>query len=126
MEDETLISSPMQLEQNLSQHIQMLYVAQLGHEPSHVSCQLIDKTITIVVDNPITQPERLLDESGKQEFAQQVRDNLHKALQPQLKVLIEEVVGVSVIQLMGESKLQTGLTTVIALLADKPKVSNFS
>ena len=122
MEDETLISSPTQLEQNLSQHIQMLYIAQLGHKPIHVSCQLIDKTITIVVDSPITQPERLLDESGKQEFAQQVRDNLHKALQPHLKVLIEEVVGVTVVDLLSDAKLETGRTATVVILSETPQL----
>ena len=124
MEDEKSQPPHGQLEQNLSQRVTVLYLTQLGHQPSKVSCQLIDKTLTIIVENPITQPERFLAKSGKKELAAQVRVTLHKAFQPQLKLLIEEVLRVSVIDLLGDSKLQTGRTTVIAILAATPKVDN--
>lgn len=126
MEDGTSIPNQAQLEQNLSQHIRMLYINQLGHEPSSVSCQLADKALTIIVENPVTQPERLLAESGKIELAEQVRANLHKAFQPQIKALIEEVLGIPVIELLGKSNLQTGFSTVIVILAAKPKVDTSS
>ncbi len=124
MEDERVQPPHAQFEQSLSQRVMALYLTQLGHQPSKVSCQLIDKMLTIIVENPITQPERLLAESGKQEFAERVRFNLHKAFQPQLRALIEDVLKVSVIDLLGESKLQTGRTSVIAVLAATPKVDN--
>lgn len=112
------------LEQNLSQQIKLLYLAQLGHQPDKVHCQLSDKTLTVVVENPITQPERLLFASGKQEFAELVRSNIHKAFQPQLKTLIEEVVGVRVIDLLGDSKIETGRTSIVAVLAAIPQNSD--
>lgn len=124
MEDEKVQPPHAQLEQSLSQRVMALYITQLGHQPSKVSCQLIEKMVKIIVENPVTQPERLLAESGKQEFAERVRFNIHKAFQPQLKALIEEVLKVSVIDLWGESKAQTGYTTVIAVLAAIPKVDN--
>lgn len=113
-----------QLEQDLSKLIQSLFLTQLGHHPSRVSCQLIDKTLTITVDDPITQPEKLLIESGKQELAQEVRSLIYKAIQPQLKTLIEEAVGVSVIELLGDSKIQTGHTTITAILVATPQTPN--
>lgn len=122
MKDKTSKQTLEQLEQNLSERIQVLYLTQLGHKPNKVSCQLIDKTLTIVVENPITQPERLLAQSGKTELAEQVRFNIHKAFQPQLKVLIEEVIGVDLIELVGDSQLQTGRTVIIAILAATPKL----
>jgi len=124
MEEERVQPSHVQLEQSLSLRVMALYLTLLGHQPSKISCQLIDKMLTIIVDNPITQPERLLAESGKQEFAELVGFNIHKAFQPQLKVLIEEVLKVSVIDLLGESQVQTGRTTVFAVLAATPKVDN--
>ena len=108
------------LEQNLSQRILVLYLEQLGHEPDKVECQLINKTLTIIVDNPITQPEQLLLKSGKQEIAELVRSAIHKALQPQIKALIEEVFATHVLDLLGDSKIQTGRTSIIAVLADSP------
>lgn len=110
-----------QLEQDLSQSIQSLYLTQLGHQLSSVSCQLIDKTLTITVDDPITQPEKLLIESGKHELVQEVRSTIYKALQPMMKVLIEEAVGVGVTDLLGASEIQTGHTTIIAILGATPQ-----
>ena len=122
MKDKTSKQTLEQLEQNLSERIQVLYLTQLGHQPNKVSCQLIDKTLTIVVENPITQPEQLLVQSGKRELAEQVRFNIHKAFQPQLKVLIEDVIGVELIELVGDSQLHTGRTIIIAILAATPKM----
>lgn len=112
------ISSPSAdvLEQNLSQRIKVLYFTQLGHEPDKVECRLINQNLTIIVENPVTQPERVLLKSGKQEFAEQVRSTIHKAFQPQLKALIEEVVGTRVLDLLGDSKIQTGRTSILAVL----------
>ena len=114
-----------QLEQNVSQRIQSLYLTQLGHKPSSVSCQLIDKTLTITVDDPITQLEKLLIESGKHELAQEVRSTIYKTLQPLLKALIEEAVGVNVVDLLGSPEIQTGYVITIAVLVAPPQTSNF-
>lgn len=114
------------LEKNLSQQIETLYLTQLGHQPDKVNCHLVDKTLSIVVDNPVTQPERLLLTNGKQEFAELLRFNINKAFQPQLKTLIEDVVGVSVIDLLGDSKIQTGRTSIVAILAATPQESDSS
>lgn len=115
-----------QLEQDLFQRIQSLYMTQLGHQISSISCQLIDKTLTITVEDPITQPEKLLIESGKHELAQEVRSTIYKALQPLMKELIEEVVGVNVSELLGTSEIQTGHTSTIAILVATPQTANFS
>ena len=124
MEDEAARPIYRHLEQSLSQSIQALYVTELGHQPGRVSCQLIEKTLTIVVENPVTRPERFLAEVGKQELAERLRSTIHKSFQPQLKALIEEVVGVQVIDILGNSNLQTALTTVVAVLAAPPRVGN--
>ncbi len=126
MEDETASLIYRQLEQNLSQRIQELYITELGHQPNKVSCQLIDKTLTIVVENPITRPERFLAEVGKTELAERLRFTIYRSFQPQLKALIEEVVGVDVVDMLGNSHRQTALTTVVAVLAALPRLGNSS
>lgn len=126
MEDETPKQTHGQLEQTLAERIQVLYLTQLGHKPNKVSCQMIDKTLTIIIENSVTKLVRLLAESGKYDLAERTRFSIHKAFKPQLKALIEEVIGVSVIDLLGDSKLDTGFTNMIAVLSDAPKLSDSS
>lgn len=111
-----------QLERTLSQRIQALYRNQLGHQPSKVICQLFDEKVAIVLEDSVTQPEQLLAQNGQEDLAEQVRENLDKALEPQLKALIEEVVGVQVLDLLSDAKIETGRTGTIAVLAAVPKV----
>jgi len=112
-----------QLEQTLSQLIQNLYVTQVGQKPDLVFCQIIDKNLTIVIENATTTVERFLTVNDKQELAEQVRANIHKALKPQLKALIEEVLEIKVVDLVGDSNFSTGRTSVTAILATNPKAS---
>jgi len=113
-----------QIERTLSQRIQSLYRNQLEHNPSRVVCQIFDDKIAIVLEDSITQPEQVLVENGQEDLAQQVRLELDEALQPQLKALIEEVVGVTVIDLLSNAKLDTGRSATVAILAESPQVRN--
>ena len=113
-----------QLERTLSQRIQALYRNQLEHQPSKVTCQIFDEKIAIVLEDSITQPEQLLVNSGEQELAEKVRSELNEALEPQLKALIEEIVGVAVIDLLTNSRLETGRIGTIAILAEPPQIRN--
>jgi len=113
-----------QLERVLSQRLQALYREQLGHQPSKVTCQLFDEKVAIIVENSITPPEQLLANTGQIELAQQVRADLDKAIQPQLKELIEEVLNVSVLDLLSDATLETGRTGIIAVLEVTPEVRN--
>jgi len=110
-----------QLERTLSQRIQALYRTQLEHQPSRVSCQIFDEKIAIILENSITQAEQLLVNSGEQELAEKVRSELDEALEPQLKALIEEVVGVTVIDLLTNAKLETGRSATVAILEQTPQ-----
>lgn len=113
-----------QLERTLSQQIQALYRTQLEHQPSKVTCQIFDEKIAIILEDSITQPEQLLFNTGQEELAEQVHSELDEAIQPQLKALIEQVVGVPVIDLLSDAKLETGRTATIAILAKTPQVRN--
>lgn len=111
-----------QIERTLSQRIQALYRTQLEHQPSRVTCQIFDEKIAIILEDSITQPEQLLVENDQEELAEQVRAKLDEAIEPQLKSLIEEVVGVAVIDLLSDAKLATGRTATIAILAQTPQL----
>jgi uncharacterized protein YbcI len=113
-----------QLERTLSQRIQALYRNQLEHQPSRVTCQLFDEKLAIILEDSITQPEQLLVNNGQTELAEKVRAELDDVLQPQLKGLIEEVVGVSVVDILSNAKLETGRTATVVILANPPQVRN--
>jgi uncharacterized protein YbcI len=111
-----------QLERNLSQRIQALYRSLLGHQPSQVSCNLIDNKLAIAIENAITQPEQLLAQNGHEELAEKVRSELETVLESQMKDLINEVLGVDAIDLLNDATLETGRAGTIAILSSAPKV----
>ncbi|MGB3204912.1 MAG: DUF2294 domain-containing protein [Crinalium sp.] len=113
-----------QLERTLSQSIQALYRNELGHQPSKITCQIFDSKIAIILENSLTKPEQLLAENGKEDLAEQLRSDLEEVIQPQIKALIEEIVGIDVIDLLSDSKLDTGRSGTIAVLADSPALRN--
>lgn len=119
---ETPVPTRGQLERTLSQRIQALYSDQLGHQPSQVTCQIFGEKIAIILENALTPPEQLLANTGRGDLAEQVRSDLDEALQPQLKALIEDVVGVAVIDLLTDANLETGRNGTIAILATAPPV----
>lgn len=111
-----------QLELQLSQRIHALYRTHLEHQPTEVVCQLFDNKVAIILENSVTRPVQILVERNQPELAEQVRSNLYKALEPQLKALIQEVLGVPVIDLLSDAKLDSGRTGTIAVLAETPNV----
>lgn len=111
-----------QLERRISQDIQGLYRNHLGHNPSKVSCQLFDAKLAIIIEDSITSAEQLLIEEGKNDLAEKVRSNLDNAIQPELKKLIEETAGITVVDILSDATLNTGRTGIIAVLSDIPKI----
>jgi uncharacterized protein YbcI len=89
-----------------------------------VTCQLFDEKLAVIVENSITPPEQLLVNNGQTQLAEQVRSDLDKAIQPQLKALIEEVLGVAVLDILSDATLETGRTGIIAVLDVTPEVRN--
>ncbi|GAC1470374.1 MAG: hypothetical protein NVS2B14_16220 [Chamaesiphon sp.] len=111
-----------QLEQVLSQRLQALYHTQLGHQPSKVICQLFDEKLVIVIEGSLTQSEQLLLNNGQVDLAEQMRSDLDKAIESQVKKLIEEVMNVRVIDLLTDATVETGRTGTIAILSATPQV----
>jgi uncharacterized protein YbcI len=109
-----------QLERSLSQQIQAFYRNHLGHRLSEVVCQIFDHKIMIVLENSITQPEQLLVDSGKEKLVEELHTSIERTIEPQLSKLIEEVVGVAVVDLLSDATLKTKRTGMIAILSGEP------
>lgn len=111
-----------QLERQLSQRIQAFYRQQLGHQPSKVTCQIFDAKVALLLDDSITPSEQRLVENQQMSLAKQVRADLNEALAPRLRALIEEILGIPVVDLLCDAALETGRAGVIAVLARSPQV----
>jgi uncharacterized protein YbcI len=120
MAGETLEPTRGKLERSLSQGIQALYRSQLGQQTSQVLCHLLDNKLIIVIENGVTQPEKLLAQNGQQDLALQVRSQLESVLE------FKEVLGVGVTDLLSDATLETGRTGTIAILESPPKVRDSS
>ena len=113
-----------QIEREVSQKVQALYRQQLGHQPSKVTCQLFNSKVAVILEGAITQPEQLLAEEGQTELVEQVRSDLDRAIQPHVKALLEEILEVSVLDLLSDATLETGRTGMIVVLSESPQVRN--
>ena len=113
-----------QMERTLSQRVQALYRTQLGQQPSRVQCQIFDGKVVIVLEDSITKTEQVLVANGQKNLAEQVRDDLDKAFNPQLTQLIQEVIGIEVVDVLTDATLKTGRMGTIAVLADTPSFVN--
>ncbi|MDY6900256.1 MAG: Na-translocating system protein MpsC family protein, partial [Cyanobacteriota bacterium] len=80
--------------------------------------------LVVVAENSVTTAEKVLAEAGKTELAQNVRRNLYESIRLKLKSLIEDISQVEVADLLGETRLDTGLTGLIVVFNGIPKVRN--
>ncbi len=111
-----------QFEQQLLESIQDIYLKTLGHQPQQLSCKLVDKNLTVIIEDSITQPEQLLIDNGKQELAQQVRTNIHLAFEPYLKSTIEKLTAIPLTDIISKSSLATGRTSIVAIFSQAPEI----
>ncbi|MGJ3252436.1 MAG: DUF2294 domain-containing protein [Elainellaceae cyanobacterium] len=110
-----------QLERQLSQQIQALYREQLSHQPGKVSCEIFDQKIAILIEDSLTPTEQLLMREGRHELLEEVRTDLDDVIRPKLKAVIEEVLGVEVIDFMSDATPATGRSGIIAVLSTMPE-----
>ena len=113
-----------QLERKLSQEIKAFYRHHLGHQPSKVTCQFFDSKLAVIIEDSITNAEKILIQEGKSDLAEKVRSNLDDATQPELKELIERVTDVEVVDILSDATLDTGRTGIIVILSQTPIVRN--
>lgn len=115
-----------QLERTLSQRLQALYRTQVGHRLDRVTCQIVDQKILIILENAVTPAEQLLANNGKEDLAEELHANLNEAIRPQIIELIEEIVGVPVVDLLSDAKLETERTGMIVMLESAPQLNGRS
>ncbi len=113
-----------QLEREISNRIRSLYNAQLGQRIGKIICHFFDTQLAITIENSVTFAEKTLLDSGNNILAEQVRFDLDKIIKPLLKNTIEEVIHISVLELMSSTSLASGRTGIIAILSQLPMVRN--
>ncbi|QLE41115.1 DUF2294 domain-containing protein [Nostoc sp. C052] len=104
-----------QLERELSQRIIKFYNDRIGKPPSQIICHFFDTEIVISLENSVTQAEQTLLKGGYDNLAEQVRLYLEKIIKPELKSLIEEIIGKPVLDLIINTNLATGRTGIIVV-----------
>ncbi|PHM07121.1 DUF2294 domain-containing protein [Nostoc sp. 'Peltigera malacea cyanobiont' DB3992] len=113
-----------QLETEISQRIISLYNDRLGKSPSQIICHFFDTEIVISLENSVTQAEQTLLKAGYDTLAEQVRLYLEKIIKPDLKNLIEEIIGQPVLYLMTNTNLATGRSGIVVIFKELPEVRN--
>ncbi|MFS0515917.1 DUF2294 domain-containing protein [Nostoc sp. UIC 10607] len=113
-----------QLETEISQQIIKLYSEKLGKSPSLIICHFFDTEIVISIENSVTQAEQTLLKGGYAILAEQIRLYLDKIIKPELKNLIEEIIGQPVLELMSNTNLATGRTGIIVVFNQLPDLRN--
>ncbi|MBN3942650.1 MAG: DUF2294 domain-containing protein [Nostoc sp.] len=113
-----------QLETEISQRIINLYNDKLGKSPSKIICHFFDTEIVISIENSVTQAEQTLLKGGYDPLAEQVRLYLDKIIKPDLKNLIEEIIGQPVLYLMTNTNLITDRTGIVVILKELPEFRN--
>jgi len=111
-----------QLERQIAQNIQNFYRERIGQRPSKAVCQFFDEKLTIVLHDTVAPAERTLLEAGREEPSSEFRSELHEAIKPELKSLIEEIVGTSVVTVLLDSDLESGFSSITAILQHTPSV----
>ncbi|MGF1491237.1 MAG: DUF2294 domain-containing protein [Microcoleaceae cyanobacterium] len=117
-------SKPIQSEELqclLVSQIQELYERQLGHQLSEITCNVFDNTLVIVMEGIVTRSEQLLAESNRQELAKKVRAILDQITRPQIKQLIEEIMSVTVVDFLCDTRVETDRAGAMAVFEFQPK-----
>jgi uncharacterized protein YbcI len=109
------------LEQELAQEIESLYLNQLGHQPSQVSCKFLDgqQKLVIFIEGSLTKPEQLLVTAGQIKSAATFRSRIEDVIRPRLKMLIEQTARVSITELLIDTRVTTQNSSAIAILANR-------
>ena len=111
------------LESILSERIQNLYQKQLQHEIKDITYHFFENTLIIMMEGTLTPPEQLLNENQHQQLAKQVREVIDRLIQPQIRISIEQVMDVKVVDFLCDTTIDTSRTGAIAILGFKPQDS---
>ena len=118
------ISHSQNIEHILAERIQSLFIDQLGHQPEDIYCRFLDNKLTIVIENAITKPEKLLIAAGYQDIVKKARGSIEEILQPEFKKIIEEISNSQVSNILFATHLDTNYVSIIALFADNYQLTS--
>ena len=114
-----------QLERNLSQSIQKLYLNELEHSPSKVTCQLFGNQLAIVVEDSLTAVEQALTRLKESDSnLEQLNTVINQVIESKMKTLIEEILSVEVKDILFDTTIKTKRTGAIVTLSHLPEVRN--
>ncbi|MCM1981896.1 Na-translocating system protein MpsC family protein [Lyngbya confervoides] len=109
------------IEETLAHKICSLYQSLVGHAPDLVTCQFLNQEqLVLIFQNAISPVEQLLFRMEQQPLAKQVRSQIDLTFHEQLIGLVEKSTQRSIIDLLSESKIETGRKSIILVL--KPAV----
>jgi uncharacterized protein YbcI len=114
------------LEHHIEQHIQHWYVKQLGHSNVKVACHSVGDKLMMVLEESITQPERLLVASGRLDFAQQMHTALDQILRLHLQETIESLTRLRIVDLLTATQLETERTSIVVILSETITMENLA
>lgn len=99
----------------------MLYNERLGHNiDGQITCRLLNDNLTVVIEDSLTQTERLLlEQRNRPDLVKQMRAVLDSVIRPHVIRLIEEISGRRVLDMMFDTTLDTKRTGMIVVLDDE-------
>ncbi len=114
-----------QLERNLAQSVQKLYLRELEHSPDKVICQLFGNQLAIVIENSLTAVEQVLATTkGFDGMVKHLNTAINEIVASKLKTMIEETLSVQVEGILLDTTIENKRTGAIATLSQSPRVRN--
>jgi uncharacterized protein YbcI len=102
-------------EELLSQQIFSLYRERLNHELGEINFHWFEDKLMIVLEETVTQPEKLLYQNNCQKLADRARNIIDESILPDIKIAIEQIMNVSVVDLLSDTTINTSRTGIIAI-----------
>jgi uncharacterized protein YbcI len=111
-----------QIERTITQQLQAFFREYVGQRPSKVICQILSHGVVVILHDTLAPAERTLLDADRTESAKQLRSELHELLKPRIKELLEPIVASPVTAVLVDSDLDTGISTLTAILENLPQV----
>lgn len=122
MDMEKTLPTRGQLERQLSQTLQSMYRKQFGHLPKRITCHIFADKVAIVAEDITTTVERILLENSKIDLARSIRMAVSEAFITQVEQTISDILQVEIIDIVGDSTIDSGYLGMIVFLKNPPEV----
>ena len=108
----------------ISQQVRELYRDELRKTLAN-SCLLAQESLTVVLEDSLTQAEYQLIQAGKAALSGQVHKDLYESIGPQSKGIFEGALLRTVVDILSDTNLETGRTDIIFMVNQVLNVSIF-